>query len=153
MNHAAAVVGLGEVGKPLLELARTRHEALGVDLDSPVVNDTVNVLHICYPFEISDFVGETTRYIERLQPGLTIINSTVAVGTTRTIANRTGAVVVHSPIRGKHARMLEELRLYTKFIGAMDPGAGKAAADHFQALGLKTAILSSPECTELAKLT
>ena len=115
--------------------------------------DHVDVLHVCYPFQIKDFVGETTRYIEFFKPVLTIINSTVAIGTTRAIADRTGAAVVNSPVRGKHARMLEDLRFYTKFVGAVDPAAGEQAAKHFQSAGLRTKVLSSPEATELAKLT
>ena len=39
--------------------------------------------------------------------------------------------MVNSPVRGKHVRMLEELRSYTKFVGAIDPGAGEQAAEHF----------------------
>lgn len=148
------VVGLGEVGRPLLELISTRYPAIGVDVTAPSKRiEGVDVLHICYPFEIEDFLSETVRYIERFKPSLTIINSTVGVGTTRAVAERTGAAVVNSPIRGKHARMLEELRHYTKFVGAIDPISGRCAAQHFESLGLRTKTLSSPEATELAKLT
>jgi UDP-N-acetyl-D-mannosaminuronate dehydrogenase len=113
----------------------------------------VDVLHICYPFQIKNFVRETVRYIELFKPAVTVINSTVGVGTTRKVAERSGAAVVNSPVRGKHARMLEELQSYTKFVGAIDPAAGELAANHFASLGLKTKVLSSPEATELAKLT
>ena len=148
------VVGLGEVGRPILELVSQEHEAVGVDVSPPVGRiEQVDVLHVCYPFEIDDFVGDTTRYIELYKPALTIINSTVGIGTTRAIGERTGTGVVNSPVRGKHAHMLEELRLYTKFVGATDPHAGEQAAQHFQSVGVKTKILSSPEATELAKLT
>src|ERR1700730_7378038 len=148
------VVGLGEVGKPLLALLSRHYETVGVDLVLPEHPlGKVDVLHVCFPFEIKDFVGETARYIELFKPKLTVIHSTVAIGTTRAIAQRTGAAVVHSPVRGKHARMLQELRTYTKFVGAMDPASGKHAAGHFESAGLKTRILSSPEATELAKLT
>ena len=156
MNQRDTVVvaGLGEVGKPILELASTFHNAIGVDISPPVQRpEHVDFLHICYPFEIADFVEETTRYIELFKPGLTIVNSTVGIGTTRAIAERTRAAVVNSPVRGKHARMLEELRNYTKFVGAVDLEAARRAAEHFQSLGLKTKVLSSPEATELAKLT
>lgn len=147
------VVGLGEVGKPLFELVSRRYDAVGVDIAPPTRRlDRVDVMHVCYPFEIADFVGETVRYIERLRPAVTIINSTVAVGTTRAVAERSGAAVVHSPVRGKHARMLEELLHYTKFVGSSDAMAGKAAAEHFASLGMSTRILSSSEATELAKL-
>lgn len=147
------VAGLGEVGKPLLDLVSKHYEAIGVDI-SPVERiEGTDILHICYPFQIKDFIGETARYIGLFRPALTIVNSTVAVGTTRAIAERTGAAVVNSPVRGKHARMLEELQIYTKFVGAIDAAAGEEAVTHFESVGLKTKILSSPEATELAKLT
>lgn len=148
------VVGLGEVGRPLLALLSGRYKVIGIDITPPSEPiRKVDVLHICFPFEIKDFVGETARYIERFKPTLTIINSTVAIGTTRAVAERTGTAVAYSPVRGKHARMLEELRKYTKFVGAMDPASGKRAAEHFESAGLKTKILSAPEAAELAKLT
>jgi UDP-N-acetyl-D-mannosaminuronate dehydrogenase len=153
-NSQVIVVGLGEVGKPLFELISLHHHAVGVDISSPLVElEKVDVLHVCFPFQIDNFVGETVRYIELFKPALAIVNSTVAVGTTRLIAERAGISVVNSPVRGKHARMSEELSEYTKFIGAIEPVAGRAAADHFESIGLKTKNLSSPEATELAKLT
>jgi UDP-N-acetyl-D-mannosaminuronate dehydrogenase len=153
-NKKVVVVGLGEVGKPLLELISKHRPVVGVDISPPVdVVDQVEVLHLCYPFQVHDFVAESARYIELFKPELTIINSTVGVGTTRSVAARSGAPVVNSPVRGKHARMLEELCMYTKFVGAIDPATGHHAAEHFESLGLKTKVLSSPEATELAKLT
>lgn len=156
MNHnkgKIVVVGLGEVGRPLFELLSKYYDTVGVDIAPLDRIEHADVLHVCYPFEIKDFIGETTRYIELFKPELTIINSTVAVGTTRAVADRTGTTVVSSPVRGKHVRMFEELQKYTKFVGATDPYAGKQAAAHFEAAGLKTKVLSSPEATELAKLT
>jgi UDP-N-acetyl-D-mannosaminuronate dehydrogenase len=49
--------------------------------------------------------------------------------------------------------MLDELQHYTKFVGAMNPTAGQRAAKHFESMGLKTKVLSTPEATELAKLS
>src|SRR2546426_6711827 len=49
--------------------------------------------------------------------------------------------------------MLEEILSYTKFVGAIDPVSGERAAKHFESVGMKTRVLSSPEATELAKLT
>lgn len=153
LKDRVVVVGLGEVGKPLLELISQYHDAVGVDVSPVVPISDVDVLHLCYPFEIPDFVGEAVRYIERYKPALTIINSTVAIGTTRKIAEQSGRNVVHSPIRGKHARMLQELQFYSKFIGATDPAVAEDAARHFTSVGMKTKILSTPEASELAKLT
>jgi UDP-N-acetyl-D-mannosaminuronate dehydrogenase len=61
--------------------------------------------------------------------------------------------VVNSPVRGKHARMQEELLHYTKFVGALDPRSGQRAVEHFEAIGMKAKLLASPEASEIAKLT
>jgi UDP-N-acetyl-D-mannosaminuronate dehydrogenase len=152
-NRTVLVVGLGEVGKPLLAILSQHYQAVGIDVKDPSEEiERADVMHICYPFEIYDFVGESVRYIGRYQPALTIINSTVGVGTTRKIATAAGAEVVHSPVRGKHVCMQEEMLSYTKFIGAIDSKAADDAARHFTACGFKTRILSSPETTELGKL-
>ena len=150
---SVVIAGLGEVGKPLFELISKFHSTVGVDISPPSsLPSQVDVLHVCFPFEIKDFVGEAARYIDLFSPQLTVINSTVGVGITRAIAERTGAQVVNSPVRGKHVRMLEELSHYTKFIGALNPSTGEAAAQHFQSVGLKTKVLATPEASELAKL-
>jgi len=152
----SVVVGLGEVGRPLLELLRGAGcPTIGIDVKPERMPErgSVDVMHICFPFEIPDFVGETVRYIQLLEPRLTVINSTVAVGTTREIHARAGAAIVHSPVRGKHARMLEELKRYTKFVGGIDQRSTQAAVAHFEGLGLQTRALAAPETAELAKLT
>lgn len=156
MTDTTVVVGLGEVGGPLLELIqRSGRNVVGIDIDPTSMPErgTVDVLHICIPFEIADFVGEAARYVELLQPQLTVVNSTVAIGTTRAIGERTGTPVAYSPIRGKHARMLEELTKYVKFIGADDEAVADRAVEHFESLGMTTKVLASPETAELAKLT
>jgi UDP-N-acetyl-D-mannosaminuronate dehydrogenase len=156
VSSEALVVGLGEVGRPLLELTRRKgRPAVGIDVAPAALPDrgSVQVMHVCFPFEIPDFVGETARYIELIAPRLTVINSTVGVGTTRAIYERTGARIAHSPVRGKHSKMMEEMTSYTKFVGGIDAGMAASAAAHFRSLGVPTRILSSPEATELAKLT
>jgi len=148
------VVGLGEVGKPLLQLLSDRYKVIGVDIAPPAEDPSgADVLHLCFPFQIKDFVGEAVRYVEMIKPRLTVINSTVEVGTTRKVAERTGGATAYSPVRGKHARMLDDLRKYAKFVGATTPAAAEHAAAHFQSVGLTTRVLSSPEAAELAKLT
>jgi UDP-N-acetyl-D-mannosaminuronate dehydrogenase len=155
MNKSkTVVVGLGEVGKPLFELISRCHEVVGLDIWPPAkAVEGVDVLHVCFPFQIDDFVGETARYIGLFEPRLTIVNSTVAVGTTRAIGERTGTAVAYSPVRGKHTRMLEDLFRYTKFVGATDRLSSEQAAGHFESIGLKTKIVSSPEVAEVAKLS
>lgn len=153
-NKQIVIAGLGEVGKPLYQLISQHCETVGIDVGTPLEGiREVEVLHICFPFQVKDFIGEVARYVDLFKPELIVVNSTVAVGTTRQIAERTGVPTVNSPIRGKHARMLEELQKYTKFVGASDPVWGQHAVRHFESVGLKTRLLTSPEATELAKLT
>lgn len=152
-SNKIIVAGLGEVGKPLFELISRHHDTIGMDVAPVHVAGDVDILHVCYPYQIKDFIGETVRYVDRFKPAITVINSTVAIGTSRAVAERTGAKVVNSPVRGKHARMFEDLRMYTKFIGALDTASADLASKHFESVGLKTKVLSSPEATELAKLT
>lgn len=148
------VLGLGEVGKPLYEILSSHRRTVGIDIaPSTEAVGEVEVLHICYPFQIRDFEGRTAEYIAQYKPELTVINSTVSVGTTRRIAERTGTAVVNSPVRGKHLRMREELCKYVKFVGASDEASGAHAVRHFEAAGMKAKALSSPEASELAKLT
>ena len=156
MNTSAKVmvVGLGEIGKPLFEVISKHHATVGIDIVPPPESPgEIDVMHVCFPFKINDFVGETVRYMAEYQPRLTVINSTVSVGTTRSIAERTGMAVVNSPVRGKHIRMAQDLLRYDKFVGGTDKDSADRAARHFESIGMKVRVLSSAEATELAKLT
>jgi UDP-N-acetyl-D-mannosaminuronate dehydrogenase len=153
MHPTVVIVGLGEVGKPLLDIMKSKYQTFGVDINQPASISQCDVMHICFPFEGDKFVGQVVEYIHQYRPALTIINSTVAPGTTRSVATESGTPVVHSPVRGKHARMQEEQLHYTKFVGALDLPSGQRAVEHFEKVGMKTKLLTSPEATEIAKLT
>ena len=153
MQATVVIVGLGEVGKPLLEILKSRYHVFGVDINQPAAIRQCDVMHVCFPFQNDPFVGQVVEYIHQYRPALTVINSTVAPGTTRRIAAESETAVVNSPVRGKHARMREEMLHYTKFVGALDEPSGQRAVEHFEKVGMKTKLLSSPEATEIAKLT
>src|SRR5438046_9244885 len=132
---------------------KSRHQTFGVEITQPASISQCDVMHICFPFQSGKFVGQVVEYIHQYRSALTLINSTVAPGTTRSIAVESGTAVVHSPVRGKHVRMQEEMLHYTKFIGALDPRSGQRAIEHFEGVGMKTKLLASPEASEIAKLT
>ncbi|HUW15199.1 MAG TPA: hypothetical protein VM537_36130, partial [Anaerolineae bacterium] len=91
--------------------------------------------------------------IEQADPGLTIIHSTVAVGTTAKLRSMLPRrPIVHSPVRGPHPHLEKALRTFVKFIGADDEGAGQAAEEHLRSLGLKVRWFSPAATTELGKL-
>ena len=153
MGEKVVVLGTGEIGLPLLQLIRDKHEAVGIDVEPVEIHGSCSVMHVCYPYEIGDFVRTTVDYVERYLPSLVVVNSTVKPGTTRAIHEASGVAAVHSPVRGKHQKMRSELLHYTKFVGPIDAEAGRMAAEHFEALGVKVRVLDSPEATELAKLS
>jgi UDP-N-acetyl-D-mannosaminuronate dehydrogenase len=146
------VIGLGEVGRPLFELMAERHKTIGVDIKPvrPIVD--CGVLHICYPFG-KKFVESVVDYIKDYRPALTVINSTVAPGTTRAIHAEAQTPIAYSPIRGKHFKMKQDLLHYVKFIGGINTEAARLAENHFHSIGFKTKIVRCPEAAELAKLS
>jgi UDP-N-acetyl-D-mannosaminuronate dehydrogenase len=148
------VVGLGEVGGPLLEIIKGSQEAYGVDIQPTGPIPHCDIMHICFPYVDGEkFVAESVRYIGKYSPLLTIVNSTVGPGTTRAICEQAKADVVYSPVRGKHVKMKQDMLHYVKFVGALNPTAGQKACAHFQSIGMKTRLLGTPEAAELAKLT
>ncbi|MCW4021121.1 MAG: GDP-mannose dehydrogenase, partial [Candidatus Bathyarchaeota archaeon] len=165
-KESVLVVGLGEVGRALYEILTERETFLvfGFDVDSEKMRATgvkekprkVDVMHICIPCHSQrDFVKSVADYIERFNPKLTIINSTVQPTTTEKIQEQCSCHIAHSPIRGIHKNlehMKWELRRWTKYVGGVDDKSAELASEHFRKMGLKVKILRSARETELAKL-
>lgn len=151
-NPAVIVAGMGEVGRPLFHILSRAHSCIAVDIDPVEVNGPCSVLHICYPFQIPGFLEVTKRYVEKYRPEITIVNSTVAPGTTRKLYNLVQRPVVFSPVRGKHAKMESDMLGYRKFVGGVTAESTKKAADHFAQAGFQTDSFRTPEIAELSKL-
>jgi UDP-N-acetyl-D-mannosaminuronate dehydrogenase len=150
MDTPVLVVGLGEVGRPLLEVLRAGHPAAGRDVEDREFRG-VEILHVCFPFG-EGFVEDAAAYASRYEPELVIINSTVTPGTSRAVHERTGVPTVYSPVRGKHTRMKDELLRYTKFVAGSSTDAAARAEDHFRRAGMTTGRMSTLEVLEIAKL-
>jgi UDP-N-acetyl-D-mannosaminuronate dehydrogenase len=151
-EETVIVLGLGEVGRPLLNILNRSYNCLGIDVKPVDADAPCSVLHICYPFEIRDFVGTTAGYVGKYRPGLTMIHSTIAVGTTRQVQERVDSPVVFSPVRGKHTKMEQEMLHYQKFVAGLNPEATQQASQHLSGAGFKVATFPSPEAGELSKL-
>ncbi len=150
---SVVVLGMGEVGQPLFRILSRRFPCVSVDIDPVELQASCSVLHICYPFQIEDFVGTTVRYITKYRPALTIINSTVAPGTTRKVYAASGkSALAFSPVRGKHAKLEEDMLRYKKFVAGCDQESTQLACRHFQNAGFRTDTFRTPEVAELAKL-
>jgi UDP-N-acetyl-D-mannosaminuronate dehydrogenase len=147
------VVGLGEVGGALAQVLESSGPILKHDIERVEIEGPIGVMHLCIPFSSqAQYEQAALEYIERFRPALTIINSTVLPGTTRSIGARSGARVAFSPVRGKHVRMVEDLGHYIKFVAAVDPQVASMAVRHFESVGLKPRTMSKVETLELAKL-
>jgi UDP-N-acetyl-D-mannosaminuronate dehydrogenase len=151
-NKIVIVAGMGEIGRPLMEILSRVYTCKGIDIAPVQIEEPCSVLHVCYPFQIQDFVGTTIAYIEKYRPDLVIINSTIPVGTTRKIRERASCTVVYSPVRGKHSKMVQDMFFYKKFVAGFDDISTRQATEHFVAAGFRVATFPNPEAGELSKL-
>ncbi|MGB9915123.1 MAG: GDP-mannose dehydrogenase [Candidatus Bathyarchaeales archaeon] len=166
-KQTVLVVGLGEVGRALYELLKEsgKFEVYGFDLCDEKMRSVASkvdllgsfdIMHICYPcVDVENFVITTIDYMKKFNPKLTIVDSTVPPGTTQKIYDTTKSLVVHSPIRGMHKNletMKRDIMFWSKYVGGTTPKAAELARKHFEQIGLKVKVLSSPVETELAKL-
>lgn len=135
MRHV--VIGAGQVGRAIAEVLG---DADLRDIDGH--DGLADVLHVCFPWSDA-FDAAVLDYQVRYAPGLTIIHSTVPVGTSR----RLGAV--HSPVTGRHPDLAEGVRTFVKFFGGDQ--ADEAAAI-FAARGVRTEVVPDAETTEAGKL-
>ena len=151
-DSVVIVIGQGEIGKPLQKILSRVYHCVGVDIEPVEVAVPCSTLHICYPYQIPDFVNTTVAYIRKYKPELTIINSTVVPGTTRRVFEKSGTRLAYSPTRGKHLRMENDLLRYKKFVAGIDDISTMWAVQHFAAAGFGTERFRSPEIGELSKL-
>lgn len=135
------IVGAGEVGTALASLLQPHGEVLLKDIGTHPP-EKAQYLHICFPYQ-KDFARSVREYEDWYRPMVTVVHSTVPVGTCR----RIGAV--HSPIRGKHPDLLAGLKTFTKFFGGRE---AEAAAEPFRAVGVKVHTTPSANETEALKL-
>ena len=140
------VIGLGKVGKPLQEILG----ADGVDVhpDAFHAPGKYDVIHICFPYSHKFFLNEVSVFQCLFHPDLTIIHSTVPIGTTRQIPN-----AVHSPVVTKgvawNSNIKEDLFNFTKWIG------GPRCSEAWKILsdaGMRCRTMPYSEQTEALKL-
>jgi len=142
------ILGFGEVGQAI---AKFYKNPLIKDLERNTNLAGVDVLHICIPWS-DNFFDIAEKEIQKSKPGLVIIHSTVAPGTTKKLADKLNGMVVHSPIRGVHPNLYEGIKIFVKYIGAENDKASKTAEKHFKNLGIKTKTFFPSVTTELGKI-
>lgn len=140
------IIGAGQIGNALHDIFLKGHVSFLRDVDDLHCSD-IEVLHIAFPYS-DDFVIQTKAYIEQYKPKLTIIHSSVAVGTT----DQCGPHVVHSPERGRYPHLAEQMQKFQKFIGGGYQEDRALAKRFFEALEWETVLIDDARYTELFKL-
>ena len=159
------VVGLGEIGKPILQLISKATLAIGYDKYEKLMNKKqflkyekleTNLLHICIPFS-EKFIQNVILLSKKFKPQGIVIHSTISPNTTNKIQSLLSIPVIYSATRGVHKRMLYDLKRYTKFyaVEANAPNATWASLIYMKLMkkcGIKVKKMSNPLTLELAKI-
>ncbi|MBI3335769.1 MAG: hypothetical protein HY001_04715 [Candidatus Portnoybacteria bacterium] len=143
------ILGYGEVGQAIAKFYRNPRIK---DLARDDGLRGVDVLHISIPWN-ETFIGAVEKEIREIKPKLTIIHSTVAVGTTKKLCEALpDELIVHSPVRGVHPHIHEGIKTFVKYVGAENKKAGELAKKHLESIGIKTKVFMPAATTELGKL-
>ena len=159
------VVGLGEIGNPILKLLSKKNIVIGFDLDNDLMDEIkfekyknlkTSFLHIAIP--VTDkFINNILKLYKKFLPECIVIHSTIKPGTTEKLQKKLSVPVIYSATRGIHKRMIYDLKRYTKFfvISANAPRNKWASSRYVKVMkdcGIKTKKMSRPETLELAKI-
>ncbi len=133
------IIGYGEVGQALANIIKS--DIADLTLSEPQGRG-YEVMHISFGYS-HKFIAEVKRYQKLYRPKLTIIHSTVPVGTSKKCKS------VHSPVRGVHPNLELGLKTFVKYFGGKE---AKKAARYFQKAGIKVRCYDGSETTEAIKL-
>ena len=164
-NSKDVVVGLGEIGEPILKLVSKNTKTIGYDINQKRVNQKIlkkyesletRFLHMCIPFT-TNFEKNVMDLYHKFNPKGIVIHSTISPGTTKKIQQKLGIPIIYSATRGVHKRMLNDLKRYTKFFSVEHtvPQATWASKEYISLMKkchVKTKKMSSPLTLELAKI-
>ena len=159
------VVGIGEIGKPILKLLSKNNTIVGFDLNPDLVDQKkierykklqTSFLHIAIP--VTDkFINNVLKLDKKFKPECIVIHSTISPGTTTYLQKKLSIPIIYSATRGIHKHMIKDLKRYTKFysISSNAPKkqwATKSFSRKMKLAGIKTKKMSKPETLELAKI-
>ena len=159
------VIGLGEIGDPILKITSRGFPTIGYDIDPKLMdkkkyikfeNIPTVLVHVCIPFS-KTFESTIIKIEKKHTPRAIVIHSTISVKTTEVLQKKLGIPIIYSPIRGVHKRMLKDLKRYTKFYSVFDWAphsnwASKLFVKRMNKVGIKTKKMTNPTTLELAKI-
>ena len=153
---AVGILGHGEIGKAIGRICREAGFKIFIrELDYDQFKDEkIDILHVSIPEKSNNkFVNIVVKAMKEFKPVLTVINSSVTLGTTRKIYEKTGLAIVHSPVIGVHPHLYESIKRYfKKVVGPVNKKSLNLAIKHFKKLRIRFAVYDSPEDSEAAKL-
>ena len=137
------VVGIGEIGKPILKLLSKQSITIGFDLNPDLMDKRkferykdlqTSFLHIAIPVT-ARFIDNVLKLEKKFKPECIIIHSTIKPGTTKQLQRKLSIPVIYSATRGVHKRMVRDLKRYTKFFSiSKDAPRSKWASVEFAKL-------------------
>jgi len=161
-QYEVICIGTGEIGKPLYELFNGVYKTLPIDpvrfSENTSIQAKCDYLHICIPGALNNFSDVVSDYIEKYKPHTVCIHSTVPPGTTRGIGLFVDAIVIHTPVHGKHRgnSMKKDMLRYPKYLGVPEglPDHDiKIIVEHFSRVGFyDIRPFRKPETTEWLKV-
>lgn len=140
------IVGYGEIGSSV-------DQVIGpCFIEDPKIGsvdstEDISIMHICFPYS-DTFVDDVQTYHKKYKPELTIIYSTVAVGTTKKL----GEGFVHSPVEGKHPYLASSIMMFPRWMGSTDEIALKKAAERWAGSVNTIRMVKDSDWTEFLKL-
>ena len=142
------VIGIGEVGSAMAKVLSEKYETTTLDKEPKEIKGVFDFIHICYPYHLN-FIDSIKAYQNAYShhETITIIHSTVPIGTTEKIPN-----AAHSPVRGVHPYLYDGIKRATKFIGTDDDDMALEIEYLFASLGICAYTLSNSRNSEALKL-
>lgn len=145
MKEKIGILGFGEIGQAIAKFY-TVYQVEDIKYGKKVFTN-LDILHICIPYS-SNFTKIVKNRMRKTNAKLTIIHSTVPVGTTKKI----GGIVVHNPVRGIHPNLYKGIKTFDNFVGYDLFRAGLEVKRHYKKLGLTVHLVSGSRNTEALKL-
>jgi len=153
MKKNILIIGLGEVGKAIYNLEKKAKNNIFIsELNmAPSNNINIDVAHVCIPYD-KRFINTILKYLNTYNPHLTIIHSTVKVGSSRLIYKKSKRLISHSPIMGVHPHLTKSVQTFKKIIGGTSLNASIKTKSHLISLGIKTETFNNSDESEACKI-
>jgi UDP-N-acetyl-D-mannosaminuronate dehydrogenase len=148
------ILGGGEVGLSLAKIYKSAKQPFLIkDLKDKETLENISILDICIPYD-KNFLSVVKKQIKKSKPKLTIIHSTVPIGTTQKLNKslKEKFNIVHSPVIGNHPNLDVGIKTFFKYIGFDKLKAASLTVEHYESLKIKYYTIQNSKHTELAKL-